>query len=118
MSFCYLGPKAIEVILTSLEHPITELGAYRHVAKRILVIVTLFFKSRHKPLTKLLLACYDSGAFSQTSEGALFLPSVNREEKPPHSRWLFFLYIGDGVISLTTIVRWLYAAVVEPVWAR
>jgi len=33
-------------------------------------------------------------------------------------RWLFFLYIGDGVISLTTSVWWLDAAVVEPVWAR
>ena len=90
MSFCYLGPKVIEVILTSLEPPITELGAYRHVAKRILVIVTLFFKSRHKPLTKLLLACYDSGAFSQSSEGALFLP-FDKGSKVPSDEGAFFL---------------------------
>ena len=42
--------------------------------KWTLARLAIFSESRHKPLTKLLRACYNSEAFSQNSEGALFLP--------------------------------------------
>ena len=43
---------------------------------------SLFSESRHKTLTKQLRACYDSGAFSETTEGALFLPGAKDEKAP------------------------------------
>ena len=42
----------------------------------------VFFEPRHKTLTKQLPACYDSGAFSETTEGALFLPGAEDDRSP------------------------------------
>jgi hypothetical protein len=39
-------------------------------------------ESRHVTLTKQLLACSDSGAFSKTTEGALFLPGAKDDKSP------------------------------------
>jgi len=39
-------------------------------------------ESRHETLTKQLPACYNSGAFSETTEGALFLTDVKDERSP------------------------------------
>ena len=42
----------------------------------------LFSESRHETLTKQLPACENSGAFSETTEGALFLPCVKDDKAP------------------------------------
>ena len=44
---------------------------------------------RHKMLTRLLSACYDSGAFSQIVGSALFLPNEYGQPKAPRLRGLF-----------------------------
>ena len=42
----------------------------------------LFSESRHETLTKQLPACENSKAFSETTEGALFLPCVKDDKAP------------------------------------
>ena len=39
----------------------------------------VFFEPRHKTLTEQLTAFWNSGAFSETTEGALFLPDAKDE---------------------------------------
>ena len=73
----------------SFDPAIKELGGGRYVEKRIVVIMELFSEYRHKDLTKQLRACDNSKAFSQTSEGALFLPGAKQEKPPSFLRWLF-----------------------------
>ncbi len=55
----------------------------------------VFFEPRHKTLTKPLPACYNSGAFSETTEGALFLHCVKDDKAPSF----------EGAFSLDTAPR-------------
>ena len=52
----------------------------------VAAIMGVVLKFSHKRLTERLHGCYNSGAFSQTSEGALFL----LENKAPFSAGLFY----------------------------
>ena len=56
----------------------------------------IFSESRHKTLAKQLPACQNSGAFSGTIEGALFLPDAKDEKKPPRMKGLSCFSDGDG----------------------
>ena len=53
----------------------------------------IFSEYRHETLTKQLPACYNSGAFSETTEGALFLPGAKDERSPPRLRGLFLFLV-------------------------
>ena len=54
-----------------------------------------FSESTHKTLAKQLPACQNSGAFSGTIEGALFLPDAKDEKKPPRMKGLSCFSDGD-----------------------
>ncbi len=47
---------------------------------------------RHKALTKLLPACYDSGAFLQSSESAFFCPTLKIRKATSNEVAFLFIY--------------------------
>ena len=51
-----------------------------------------FPESRHNNLTRQLPACYDSGAFSETTESALFCPAP-KMLKAPSAEGAFFFWV-------------------------
>ena len=44
--------------------------------------MSIYLESSHETLTNQLPACHDGGAFSETTEGALFLPGAKDERSP------------------------------------
>ncbi len=46
------------------------------------MFTAIFLEYKHRTLTKPLLAYKNSGAFSETAEGALFLPGAKDERSP------------------------------------
>ncbi len=71
---------------------------------------TLYLFGRHNQLTRLHRACYDSGAFSQIVEGALFLPGEFGESKAPLSEGIFLfcagrLFLLGSLYSLERVLR-------------
>ena len=51
---------------------------------------SIFSEYRHETLTKQLPACYNSEAFSETTEGALFLPGA-KDDRSPSSEGAFLV---------------------------
>ena len=56
----------------------------------VAVPTAVLVQSRHKTLTKQLPACYNSKAFSETTEGALFLPGA-KDDRSPSSEGAFLV---------------------------